>query len=193
MTETQATPLDEPAVRDAKSPVAEAELPDLKTVDPQAPLPRLRTALTPEAMKERLARANYRGRLPEIDWPLPGEVFKLDILGNRLEHDVFATISGETDAPHREISFTVRLKRRPVWFIIAVILVSTPIGAFFMYMVPLLNRIPYPWVWFPILNIGLGGWWLWAELLKTVPRAWLETKRYIREKIAPEIDAEVIE
>lgn len=193
-TDRPTTKLDEPAVRDAKSPVEEAATPDLKTIDPKAPLPRLRTTLSPDEMQQRLESANYRGRLPEIEWLEPRRAFKFDILGNRLEHDVFGTISDSPDAEgRRDIQFEVRLKRLPVWIIIIVVIVSTPIGAYFMDMVPLLNRIPHPWIWFPIVNIGLSFWWLIAEVKKTIPRAWWEAKRYIAEKVAPEVDARVVE
>jgi hypothetical protein len=167
--------------------------PDLSQIDPKAPLPTLRTRFTAKEVQERWSKANYRGRLPEIAWPEPGRRFKLDVLGNQLEHDVLGTITESEDGSARLITFEVRLKQLFLWIIIILIIVTTPIGAYFMDMMPLLRRIPHPWIWFPIVNIGLSAWWLWAELKKTIPRAWLEAKKHIVEKLAPEIDAEVVE
>ncbi|MFG0252312.1 MAG: hypothetical protein ACF8NJ_05495 [Phycisphaerales bacterium JB038] len=185
--------MSEPAPDTAPTDAKKPEKPDLSQIDPTAPLPRLRTGLTAKEVQERWSKANYRGRLPEIDWPEPGRRFKLDVLGNQLEHDVFGEVAEREDNSAREIRFEVRLKRLPLWIIIIFIIVSTPIGAYFMDMMPLLNRIPHPWIWFPIVNIGLSAWWLWAELKKTIPRAWWEARKHIVEKLAPEIEADVVE
>lgn len=173
---------------DKVTETAPADKAALKDIDPSAPLPRIITDLSAEEITERLSRANYRGRLPEIDWPEPGRRFTFDILGHRMEHDILGTLSQEKD--HTRIDFTVSLKRRPIWMMIIVIIISTPVGAYFMDIVPLLDRIPYPWVWFPIVNIGFSAWWLINEIRQTVRMGWSEAKRYIN-KVAAEIEGKV--
>ncbi|MCK4874044.1 MAG: hypothetical protein KAS72_15080 [Phycisphaerales bacterium] len=185
MTMTQSTAIPD----DAKTQTSDET--ESEPINPGAPLPHLDTPLTVEQIRERLKRANYRGRLPNITWADGSEQrFTFDILGHHFEHDVFASIDTREDEQGCRLRFTVALCRRPIWIMIAVIIISTPIGAYFMDMVPLLNKIPYPWVWFPIANIGLSAWWLVAEIRKTIPKGWSEAVRYIG-KLADELDGTV--
>jgi hypothetical protein len=177
------------AAADSDQSTEDSQAPE-QPVDPRAPLPTLVTSLTKDEIRARLGEANYRGRLPEMVWDKEDDRhFTFDILGHRLEHDVFATIEERDD--QRQISFEVQVKRQFIKLFVGVLIISTLLGPPFMDMVPLLNRIPYPWVWFPPLNMGLGLWWLLAEVRKTIPVGWTEAVKYT-DKLAKELDGQVV-
>src|SRR5690606_3452088 len=125
-----------------------------RTRDVEAGLAEIRTDADVATIRQRLDRANRRGRLPEIDWPDEWR-FSLILPSRPLLCRLDGRVHDEGD--QRRVEFDVAVHRRPFRWLVALNLASVVIG-------PAVTDHFWPWMrswfWYPPLALAMT-WWIW--------------------------------
>ena len=149
------------------------------------PLPAIRTALTPELVREKLTFASKRGRMAGFDGSPAEGLFTVAAHGHPFDGQLIG------DMAEGRLSFRVKMLRKmPAIFAIVLVLTVYP-GEYFMDQL-----IPGQWGWIntwwwygPITVLPLP--WMWRSLMR---KSWAAIDASAHEaigKIAAEIQGQV--
>jgi hypothetical protein len=151
------------------------------------------TSLSPDQVRERLALASRRGRLPGYAPEMTnGDVFRVSAFGHPFDGVVIAdAVVGDST----RLRFRWRLAMRPiVVFAVALVLTVWP-GSYFMdqamiQFFPGLREAVETWKWYIPLSI-VSGAWAWVAVLRRTRRTVSESAHQLVGRIATEVDGSI--
>lgn len=157
-------------------------------------LPGVATPLTPAEVRERLAMASRRGRMPGYTGNLPnGTLFHVCAFGHPFDGRLIARVVRED--PATRLGFQWRMPRRgPAIFAAALVLTVWP-GSYFMdqamiQLLPGVRELVATGTWY-VPTSAISGVWAWIAVMRRTRRSVAESARRLVDRIAAEIDGTV--